>query len=58
MPAARVGPEQVEQIGELAHGDGLVGLDAAELAPVLLQGDAVAADDGVALPLGKFEAGC
>ena len=58
MPAARVGAEKVEQVGELAHGDRLVGLDAAELAPVLLEGDAVAADDGVALPLGEFEACC
>jgi hypothetical protein len=58
MAAARVGPHDEEVVGEAVERYRLVCSNAAGSFPVLLRGDAVAADDVIAFPLGELEARC
>lgn len=55
--AAAVGPEDIEEVGELIHGDALEGLDVAKVGPVL--GPAATSSPAhVDVPVGQREARC
>lgn len=56
MPRRGIRPVDEEEVGEAGDGDGLVGLGAAEVDPVVAEGDAVLAHD-LEPELGVGEAG-